>query len=141
MPISYEQTQKEARHRRSWIVNSRSAEFPAIQGLRGAIAARFEAPGRSYGSTWAEFHREWRLVRITQMVEATWRTSRSSLLAAINELEQFGLIVKTRQGSRLDCSLFAVSIYPLACDLSKLDVGPGAYLHTDYACGGELRKH
>lgn len=59
-------------------------------------------------------------------------TSRSSLRAAVQELLQFGLLVQTRQGSRMDCSLYACALYPLDCDLSKLDVKPGCYLTTDY---------
>lgn len=63
-------------------------------------------------------------------------TSKSSLLAAVDELTECGLVVKTRQGSRLDCNLFAVTLYPLNCDLSKLDVSPGAYRSTDYMGDG-----
>jgi len=63
-------------------------------------------------------------------------TSKSSLSAAIQELLDGGLIAKTRQGSRLDCSLFALTLYPLDCDLSKLDVKPGTYRTTDYMGDG-----
>lgn len=59
-------------------------------------------------------------------------TSRASLLAAMRELLEHGLLVQTRQGSRLDCSLFAVTLYPLDCDLSKLEVRPGCYRTSDY---------
>ncbi len=58
--------------------------------------------------------------------------SKSSLLAAVTELMEYGLLAKTRQGSRLDCNLFAVTLYPLNCDLSKLDVAPGTYRSMDY---------
>ena len=57
---------------------------------------------------------------------------RSSLAAAVRELLAHGLLAQTRQGSRLDCNLYAVTLYPLNCDLSKLDVKPGTYKFTDY---------
>lgn len=63
--------------------------------------------------------------------------SRSSLNAAIRELMSHGLLIQTRQGSRLDCSLFACTLFPLDCDLSKLDVKPGCYLTTDYMGEGQ----
>lgn len=59
-------------------------------------------------------------------------TSRASLRAAVQELTTAGLLIMTRQGSRLDCSLFACTLYPLDCDLAKIDVRPGAYLTSDY---------
>ena len=59
-------------------------------------------------------------------------SGRASLLAAAKELLEHRLIVQTRQGSRLDCSLFACTLFPLDCDLSKLDVRPGCYGRMDY---------
>lgn len=59
-------------------------------------------------------------------------SGRSTLNAAKNELVRFGLLVKTRQGTRDDCSLYACMLYPLDCDLAKIDVRPGCYLTTDY---------
>ena len=59
-------------------------------------------------------------------------TSRSSLSAAVAELTEHSLLIQTRQGSRLDCSLFAITLYPLDCDIGKLDVRPGCYLTRDY---------
>jgi len=58
---------------------------------------------------------------------------RESLKAAVMELIECGLLVQTRQGSRLDCSLFACTLFPLDCDLTKIDVKPGCYLTRDYA--------
>jgi hypothetical protein len=66
--------------------------------------------------------------------------SRSSLAAAVQELLQFGLLVRTKQGTREDCSLYACALYPLDCDLSKLDVRPGCYLTTDYMQQDTLAK-
>ena len=63
-------------------------------------------------------------------------TSRSSLSAAVQELLEHGLLAQTRQGSRLDCNLYAVTLYPLNCDLRKLDVRPGTYKSTDYMGDG-----
>lgn len=65
-------------------------------------------------------------------------SSKSSLSAAISELQDHGLVVQTRQGSRLDCTLWAVALYPLDCDMRKLDVGPGSYRTTDWMHGGAL---
>jgi hypothetical protein len=62
-----------------------------------------------------------------KLMAARGWTSRSSLNAAMIELVSFGLITKTRQGSRLDCSLFAVTLYPLNCDMKKLDVSSEMY--------------
>lgn len=61
---------------------------------------------------------------------------RATLLAAVSELEEHGLIVKTKQGSRLDCNLFALTLYPMDCDFKKLDVGPGCYTSRDWEQSG-----
>lgn len=71
-----------------------------------------------------------------QVMAARGWTSRATLLAAVRELEQHELIVKTKQGSRLDCNLFAITLYPLSCDLRKLDVGPGCYTTRDWEKAG-----
>lgn len=63
-------------------------------------------------------------------------TSRSTLNKAIAGLEACGLLFQTRQGSKLKCSLYAVTLYPLDCDLEKLDVVPGCYLVRDWQQGG-----
>jgi hypothetical protein len=68
-------------------------------------------------------------------------TSRQTLGAAVKELSEHGLLVQTRQGSRLDCSLFALSIFPLNCDPKKLDVGPGCYTVRDYEKSGANPPH
>ena len=66
-------------------------------------------------------------------------SGRASLGAAVQELLANNLLVMTRQGSRLDCSLFALTLYPLDCDISKLDVRPGCYLTNDFkASDGSL---
>ena len=65
-------------------------------------------------------------------------SSKSTLSAAIIELQDHGLLIQTRQGSRLDCSLWACTLYPLDCDMRKLDVGPGSYRTTDWMLGGAL---
>ena len=63
-------------------------------------------------------------------------SGRESLGAAVRELVTHGLLMQTRQGSRLDCSLHALTLFPLDCDMRKLDVGPGSYRTTDYMCDG-----
>lgn len=60
-------------------------------------------------------------------------TSRSTLDAAVKELVEVGLLFMTRQGGRKDCSLWAVTLYPLDTDIKKqLDVRPGCFTHLDY---------
>jgi hypothetical protein len=68
-----------------------------------------------------------------------WNSS-ATLVAAVRELEAHGLLSMTRQGSRLDCSLFACSLYPLDCELKKIDVKPGSYLTSDWMQRGSLAK-
>lgn len=63
---------------------------------------------------------------------------RQSLGAAVRELVDYGLLVQTRQGSRLDCSLYACTLFPIACDLRKLDIARPAHLASDYMCDGAL---
>lgn len=60
-------------------------------------------------------------------------SGRTSLEAATKELVEANLLIQTRQGGRKDCSLWAVTLYPLDCDLKKIEVRPGCYLTTDYA--------
>jgi len=69
------------------------------------------------------------------MARRGW-TSRSTLQAAVRELEAHDLIFRTKQGSRLDCNLFAVTLYPMDCDFKKLDVGPGGYTSRDWESAG-----
>lgn len=65
-------------------------------------------------------------------------SGRETLGAAVRELIGHGLLIQTRQGSRLDCSLYACTLFPLDCDMRKLDIGPGSYRTTDWMCGGDL---
>lgn len=64
-------------------------------------------------------------------------SSRATLQKAVAELIDHGLLAQTKQGSRLDCSLFAVTLFPLNCDLKKLDTGPGSYSVNDWTKHGE----
>lgn len=54
-------------------------------------------------------------------------TSRETLSAAIYELVESGILIKTKQGSREDTNLYALTLYPLDCDQSKIDIRPSAY--------------
>ena len=63
-------------------------------------------------------------------------SGRETLRSAVSELLEHGLLVQTRQGGRKDCSLFAVTLYPLDCDLRKLDVGPGCHTSRDWETAG-----
>lgn len=65
------------------------------------------------------------------MARRGW-TSRATLAAACAELREAGLIEQTRQGGRLDCSLWAFTLYAINCDRKKMDVGAGQYKRTDW---------
>lgn len=54
-------------------------------------------------------------------------SSKSSLVAALAELVAAELLCITRRGNRKLCTLYAVTLWPMDCDFSKLDHGPGAY--------------
>lgn len=65
--------------------------------------------------------------------------SNATRAAALQELEAAKLICLTRQGGRRQCSLYALTLWPMDCDFSKLDSGPGSYSATDWrGQGGEL---
>lgn len=55
-----------------------------------------------------------------------WK-SRETLGAAIYELVKSGILIKTRQGTREDTCLYALTLFPLDCDQSKIDINPWAY--------------
>ncbi len=68
-------------------------------------------------------------------------SGRATLRATVQELLDNNLLFMTKQGSRLDCSLFACTLYPLDCDLDKLDVRPGCYATAAYTGGdGSMQK-
>ena len=70
-----------------------------------------------------------------KVLEVRGWSSRASLQEAVRELIDHGLLVITRQGSRADCRLFALTLYPLDCEQSKLDTRPGCYWHMEYEQG------
>jgi hypothetical protein len=59
-------------------------------------------------------------------------TSETTLAAALAELKAARLVCVTRQGNRRRPSLFAVTLWPMDCDFSKLDTGPGCYSTKDW---------
>lgn len=61
--------------------------------------------------------------------------STATRVAALHELEQANLIVVTRRGDRRKCTLYAVTLWPLQCDFSKLDHGPGCFTTADWQQG------
>ena len=64
-------------------------------------------------------------------------SSRSTLNAAVKELEEHGLLVRTRQGGRLDCTLFALTLFPIDCDVRKLDPhAVGSFTSRDFEGAG-----
>lgn len=58
--------------------------------------------------------------------------SNATRAAALQELEAAKLICLTRQGGRRQCSLYALTLWPINCDPSKLDSGPGSYSQADW---------
>lgn len=66
-------------------------------------------------------------------------TSRATLDAAVKELVAAELLFMTRQGGRKDCSLWAVTLYPLDCDPKKIEVRPGCFTHRDYMGENQVR--
>ena len=61
-----------------------------------------------------------------------WAKSNATRVAALDELVRAGLLCLTRQGDRRRCSLYAVTLWPMHCEFSKLDHGPGAYTTQDW---------
>ena len=59
-------------------------------------------------------------------------TGNATRQAALDELIAAKLVCITRQGGRRQCSLYAVTLWPMACDFSKLDHGPGVYSVNDW---------
>ena len=57
----------------------------------------------------------------TQMKKRGWK-SRDQLFKAQKELMETGFIVKTRQGGRNKCNLFALTIWPIDECKGKLDI-------------------
>lgn len=68
-------------------------------------------------------------------------TSRATLRAAIQELWGAKLLLPTKQGHRFATSLWALTLYPIACDFSKLDINHGMHTTHDYlGSQGKLGK-
>jgi hypothetical protein len=68
-------------------------------------------------------------------------TSRATLRAAIQELWDAKLLFPTKQGHRFATSLWALTLYPIACDFSKLDINHGMHTPHDYlGSEGKLGK-
>lgn len=63
--------------------------------------------------------------------------SNATRQAALDELIAARIVCMTRQGGRRQCSLYAVTFWPMACDFSKLDHGPGLYSVTHWRSSGE----
>jgi len=59
-------------------------------------------------------------------------SSDATRTAALHELERAELILITRRGNRRQCALYAVTLWPLDCDQSKLEHGPGAFTTSDW---------
>lgn len=66
------------------------------------------------------------------VLKARGWVSNASLSAAVAELLDCSLLSMTRRGGRRHCALYAITLWPLDCDLSKLDHGPGSYTTLDW---------
>ena len=64
-------------------------------------------------------------------------SSDASRRAALCELEAAHLVTITRRGNRRSCTLYAVSLWPLQCDLTKLEVRPGCFATNDWSKSGD----
>jgi hypothetical protein len=67
-----------------------------------------------------------------------WK-SEASARSALMELQDAGLVVVSRQGQKRKCTLYAVTLWPLACDLSKIEIKHMAYTRTDWRGAGDAR--
>lgn len=65
------------------------------------------------------------------MLARGW-TSNATRVAALQELLDADLLTITRRGDRRRCVLYAITLWPLDCDFSKLDHGPGSYSTHDW---------
>ena len=65
------------------------------------------------------------------LVGRGWR-SKATAQAAVRELLDARLLSVTRQGGRRKCSLYAVTLWPLDCDFTKLDHGPAVCSGIDW---------
>ena len=61
--------------------------------------------------------------------------SNATRIAALLELQAAGLLVITRRGNRRSPTLYAITLWPLHCDLAKLEYGPGSFTSTDWQKG------
>ncbi|MEN9416383.1 MAG: hypothetical protein RI988_3 [Pseudomonadota bacterium] len=59
-------------------------------------------------------------------------TSQMSAYAALRELEDAGLLVRTRRGFRGSVGLFGITLFPMHCESKGLEVGPGAWAASDW---------
>lgn len=71
----------------------------------------------------------------TTMEPRGW-TSRATRAAALQDLLDTRLIIVTRKGNRRLCVLYAVTLWPIDCNVSKLDHGPGSYSVLDWEQDG-----
>ncbi len=56
----------------------------------------------------------------------------ASARAALRELLEAGLVVATRAGRKGRIGLYAITLFPMHCEPSGLDVGPGGWRVTDW---------
>ena len=83
-----------------------------------AVKLLFDLAAQYRGTNNGSLGAAWRI-----MEPLNWR-SRQTLERALRELQEHGLIEKTRQGGRHQCNLFAVTWRPIDACGNKLDVAP-----------------
>lgn len=70
-----------------------------------------------------------------KLARAAGWNSMSNLQAATRELEEAGFIVRTRQGGRNRCSLFALTWFPVDYCNGKLDIPASNVASNDWRSG------
>lgn len=70
-----------------------------------------------------------------QRLRAGGWTSDATAYAAICELIDANLLVRTLQGAKGRLALYAVSLWPIHCDHRGLEVGPGGWTINDWRAG------
>ena len=91
-----------------------SAGYKKLSG--SAIKLLIDLGAQYYGTNNGDLTTSW-----TIMKERGWR-SKDTLYKAINELEHAMFILRTRQGGRNKCNLFAITWQPIDECKGKLDV-------------------
>lgn len=92
-----------------------SPEYAALRPI--AVKLLVDLAGQYYGPNNGDFTVAWAFMKVRG-----WR-SKGTLYRALGELERAGFVIRTRQGSKRRCSLFAISFLAINECGGKLDSG------------------